>query len=52
LIVRKAKWKKLVEEVDKFLLTDPEKQPPKQRAEWYAGTKRLLEELRRRRRES
>ena len=47
----KAKWKKLVAEVDRFLLTDPDKLPKKKREQWYAGTRRLLIDLRKRREE-
>jgi len=47
----KAKWKKLVAEVDRFLLADPDKLPKKKREQWYAGTRRLLIDLRKRREE-
>ena len=38
----------MVKEANRLLLTDPEKLPKKDRAMWYAGTKRLLKALRRR----
>ena len=46
--MKKTKREKLLEKANKFLLTDPDKQSPRNRKKWYEGSGRLLAELRRR----